>query len=658
MRGEPQSVEAESIEVAALRERIATLERDLDRHRRAEERLRRSASLLADAEQVADLGCWEWDVSGNTLSWSDELRRIYGLSVGDRVDGFEDYLARVHPQDRGRAQAKVERALRERSPFSFEERIVRPDGSVRVLRSAGTVLLDGQGHAARLCGVCQDVTEVRQAEAALHSIAENVPDVLARFDRQLRYVYVNRQIESRTGLRAEVFPGRTNAELGVPLDLVALWDGAALKAFESGQTVSIEFTCPIAIGPGYFEARMVPELGPSGEVETVLAVVRDVSERKRLEAELLLAQKMEAVGRLAGGVAHDFNNLLTVITGYADLLLLELAENDPRRTSAAEVKKAASRAAELTAQLLAFGRRSLVAPRVLDLNAAVIDAERMLCRLIGEDIDLNFHLGHRVGQVRMDPGQLVQVLVNLAANARDAMPRGGRLTVATCVVGPPGLPAGLTPGRYVALSVADTGEGMSEDVKARIFEPFFTTKEIGRGTGLGLASVYGIVLANGGHVEVDSAPGAGSTFRMYLPCCDALAEDQPQAEPARAGRGGETLLVVEDDEAVRAVIRLVLSQRGYTVLEASDAASATEVCGRHGGSVHLLVTDVVMPGAGGRELAERLTAHRPAMKVLYLSGYAADAVLRYGVQGTEVAFLQKPFTPQELALRVREILDG
>ncbi len=392
---------------------------------------------------------------------------------------------------------------------------------------------------------------------------------------------------------------------------------------------------------------------------------RDVTERRYLEEQVILAQKMEAVGRLAGGVAHDFNNILTAIGGYTDLLLADLPEHDPRRHDVEEIYQAAQRAAGLTQQLLAFSRRQIMQPKVVDLNALVTDIEKMLRRLIGEDILFATVLHPHVGNVRADPGKLEQVIVNLAVNARDAMPDGGRLTIETRNVELDEAYAAehpsVAPGRYVLLSVSDTGIGIDEETRAHIFEPFFTTKARGKGTGLGLATVYGIVNQTGGHIWPCSEPGRGTTMRVYLPRIDVPADpiERPEVVAPQALRGGETILLVEDEEPVRSVTRQLLERNGYTVFEAPDGPSALGLVGGENGVVQfdLLLTDVVMPGMSGRELADHLRVNRPDLTVLFMSGYTDDAVVRHGMLEPGLAYLEKPFRPPALLRKVRDALD-
>lgn len=400
-----------------------------------------------------------------------------------------------------------------------------------------------------------------------------------------------------------------------------------------------------------------------GKPLRVIGIVSDISERKRLEEQLLQAQKMESIGRLAGGIAHDFNNLLTAILGYAELAEAELSEDHPAQNFLGNVRKASERAAALTSQLLAFARKQVVEPRPADLNALLLNMEPMLRRLIGEHIELVLRIKNDLGVVRVDPNQFGQVVMNLAVNARDAMSEGGKLTLETAHVT---LDRSYTdthldviPGEYVLFAVSDTGIGMTDNVKAHLFEPFFTTKEPGKGTGLGLATCYDIVKQCGGHIWAYSEPGHGSTFKIYLPRVDAVAEttDATSEGRNRLLRGTETLVLVEDESLVRNIAATVLRDLGYTVLEAANGNEALSVMQHYTEPIHLLVTDVVMPQMGGRELAEKVQALYPGLRLLYTSGYTDDAVVLHAVLESEQAFLQKPFTPAALARKVREVLE-
>jgi len=399
------------------------------------------------------------------------------------------------------------------------------------------------------------------------------------------------------------------------------------------------------------------------------SVKAELAERERAEAalrkseeQLRQAQKMEAIGRLSGSVAHDFNNLLSVILSYSDLLLTDLKPIDPLRSDIESIRRAGERAADLTRQLLAFSRQQVLAPRVVELNSVLHESEKMLRRLLGEDIEVVTHYARDLARVKVDPGQIDQVLLNLVINARDAMPEGGKLTIETKQVelddSYTSEHFGVARGPHVMLAVSDTGVGMDQATQARIFEPFFTTKEIGKGTGLGLSTVFGIVKQSGGHIWVYSEPGGGSTFKIYFPATEAEDSEQPEPIQPISLHGTETILLVEDQDEVRRVAQAILRRYGYHVLEARNAGEALLTCERHPRSIQLLLTDVVMPQLSGRELAERLAAVRPEMKVLYMSGYTENVIVHHGILDSGIAYLQKPIVPDLLARRVREVLDS
>ncbi len=393
-----------------------------------------------------------------------------------------------------------------------------------------------------------------------------------------------------------------------------------------------------------------------------LTVLTDVTVRRHLEEQLRQAQKMEAVGMLAGGVAHDFNNLLTIISGYSQLILNSLQSGDPNLHSAEQIMKAGERAAALTSQLLAFSRRQALQPRVLDLNKLVTAMSPMLRRLIGEDIDLEFALRPELGMISADPGQIEQIVMNLVVNARDAMPKGGTITIETANVAIDEsyslrrLP--VKAGPYTMIAVSDNGSGMDEIAQERLFEPFFTTKVSGRGTGLGLSSVYGIVKQSGGTINVYSVPNSGTSMKIYFPRVDRPVALESEIPQQMAARGTETILVVEDDDMVRHLVRETLNRSGYRILDAEGPLEARRISETYRGKIHLLITDVVMPKVSGRELAAQLTAGRTDLKVLYMSGYTDSAIVNTGILRKEVSFLQKPFTPSTLMTKVREVLES
>jgi len=531
--------------------------------------------------------------------------------------------------------------------------------------------LDEGGNVVGIIGFSVDITERKRAEEALREseehfrrFIENVPVGVYRTTPDGRVLMANSALLRMLGydswqeLASRNLEG-DSFEAGYPRSafreqieregevggLEAAWkrrDGSVVFVRESARTFRTD----------------------AGRVLYYDGIVEDVTERRRLEEQLRQAQKMEAVGRLAGGVAHDFNNLLTVIIGYSDLLLEKLSAGDGMRPPVEEIKKAADRAASLTRQLLAFSRKQMLQPQLLDLNRLLTNVDEMLRRMIGEDIELVTHLPSGLGRVKADPGQIEQVIMNLAVNARDAMPQGGQLTLEAANVeldsSYVSSHESVLPGHYVMIAMSDTGIGMDAETQAHIFEPFFTTKGQGKGTGLGLAMTYGIVRQSEGHIWVYSEPGKGTTFKVYLPRIDQAVEViAPTNAPVdKLSLGCETILLVEDEEAVCSLVRGVLESRGYDVLEAKGAYDALEIGGRHKKHIHLLLTDVVMPQVSGRELAEHLAPLHPETKVLYMSGYADHAVVHHGLLEPGTVFLQKPFTPDALARKVREVLDG
>ena len=528
-------------------------------------------------------------------------------------------------------------------------------------------LLDGGLR--RVGGMAWDITARKRAEDALRlrdRAIRAATQGLIITDPGLPdnpMIYVSPGSERMTGYGADEVLGR-NCRMfqGDGTDPAAVT--RLREAIRTGEPCTVEMLNYRKDGTSFWnELSISPVRDADGQLTHFVGVQSDVTARRNLEEQFRQAQKMEAVGQLAGGVAHDFNNMLTIINGYSDLLLQKLQPDDPNRELVAEIHEAGERSAGLTRQLLAFSRQQILAPRVLDLNEVAADADKMLRRLIGEDIRLTTTLAPGLWPVRVDPGQVEQVLLNLAVNARDAMPTGGRLTVETRNVVLDESYArshqDARAGPNVLLSVSDTGVGMPPQVAARVFEPFFTTKEVGKGTGLGLATLYGIVRQSGGHVNVYSEVGVGTTFKVYLPRVESDAgESDAGPVPMPPTPGTETILLVEDEAGVRTLARRVLIKCGYAVLEAADGAAAVRVMDGHPGPIHLLVTDVVMPGVGGQVVAERVSERHPGVRVLFVSGYTDDAVIRHGVLGNGVNFLQKPFSPAALAAKVREVLDA
>jgi PAS domain S-box-containing protein len=631
---------------------------DLSEQKHASEQLRRSEEQLTRIlETVAD-GIVIVDRDGRVTFANRAAEALLGLGRPATPGlAFGEPGWRITAVDGGPLppdELPAARVLATGAPvFGVEHALERPDGRV-VLSVNAAPLRSATGEVEGVVASVRDVTAANQAADQLRfqaTLLDAVGELVAATDPGGTLTYWNRHAERLTGWSAEeaagrsvldlAATGRSAGDLTVLLGRVARrepWSGEMELARRDGSTF-----------PAFVSGA--PILGRAGEVVGVVGAASDLTEVKRLEQQLQQAQRMEAVGRLAGGVAHDFNNLLTGIRGYASLVMDELPAGDPLRADVEEIVKASERAAALTRQLLAFSRKQVLQPRVLDLGAVVGGMERMLARLIGEDVALEFSREPGLGRVRADPGQVEQVLLNLAVNARDAMPGGGTLRVELRNAGHPTL------GSCVLLRVADTGTGIAGDVLPHVFEPFFTTKEVGRGTGLGLSTVYGIVAQSGGRVEVRSEPGAGTTFEIALPRVEPEAEEDPRASAVPRAARGETILYVEDEDAVRALGTRTLRRLGYTVLETRDGEEALRASERHGGAIDLLLTDVVMPRMGGRELADELAGRHPGMRVLYVSGYTADVVARHGVVEDGRGFLEKPFSPALLAERVREALD-
>jgi PAS domain S-box-containing protein len=637
--------------------------RDITDHNRAERKFRSLVQNSSDLIMTIDAG-------GILRYVSPSVERILGAR-GEELRA-QTIFSYVHPDDRDRFRSFFARILRQPGLCNEEGyRLRHSDGSWVELWVVGTNLL----HDSSVQGIvvnCRDVSAQTQAEKArveaetrYRTLVEQLATVtyIARLGLHGEWLYVSPQIQTILGFS----PSEWLADPGLWISRVHPEDRPIVEAAEEG-TLSAK--------PFRAEYRMFRRDGSVIWVNDTAAVVADndggallhgiivdVSERKHLETQLRQAQKMQAVGRLAGGIAHDFNNLLTVIMGYAQSLLERRnPSEDAVHRSAEHIRSAADRAAVLTRQLLAFGRRQMLDPRVLNLNSVISEMDKIVRRLIRENIEIITRTGAGLGSVKADPAQIEQVILNLIINARDAMPEGGVLTIETANVdfeqGYADENIQMRPGRYVMLAVSDTGTGMDAETQARIFEPFFTTKETGKGTGLGLSTVYGIVEQSGGYIWVYSEPGHGSTFKSYLPRVDQPAQAvlRPTIESSAAG-GTERILLVEDDRMVRELAQSILSTCGYSVLAPERVDDVESVCRHYPGRVDLLLTDVVMPGISGRDLASRMTSLRPDMKVLYMSGYTDDAIVHKGLVDPGIWFLPKPFTPAGLASKVREVLD-
>ena len=646
---------------------MLAVSRDITDRVQAVEELRDSKRKLEDAQQLGHIGYWDHDLEGDRIVWADETYRILGLEKGSVPATAATLRAVIHPDDRQRQAEATAKAQSGDCRYDIEYRVVRPDGEVRTVRSLGDVVRDNSGRLCRAFGIVQDITELKSVESELrashgmlNAIVEGTTDAVFAKDTAGRYLMMNTAGARFLGKPVEEIIGRTDAELYSP-GIAQSFIESDRQVLESGKSSTFEEEHTVEGTTRMYVVTKSVHRDWSGHVIGLVGISSEVTELKGLEKQFREAQKMEAVGRLAGGVAHDFNNLLTVINGHSEMVLNDLPRDHPDRESLLEIRKAGDRAAALTHQLLAFSRNQILLPRVVNLNATLRELVKLLCRLIGEDVDLQFIPDEQLGMTKVDPMQLDQAIINLAVNARDAMPDGGRLRIETrnVLVDPADgkTRPDIGPGQYIAVSVSDTGHGMDKATGARVFEPFFTTKKLGKGTGLGLAMVYGFVKQSGGHIEMQSKVGQGTTFTIHLPQSFESDTVREKQLALRSPVGVETILLVEDEEAVRNLCRVVLESRGYTVLEARDGKEGLSIAQSYNGTIHLLLSDLIMPRASGREIAEELGSLRPEMRVLFMSGYTDEANLPGTVNKLRGRFLQKPFTPGDLAQKVRDLLD-
>jgi len=645
---------------------VICIYRDTTERKLSERALRASKSRyrVLFEENLAGILCTNFD--GDVLECNEAFARMLGYTSSAEASSLKSpqFYYRVSDRDEILARLREQKALTQQE-ICFR----RKDGSpVWILANMSLVESTDLAGAPTIVGTTVDISERKRSREALResqqrfaAFMRHLPGVAFMKNRQGQYVFYNEAAQGLFHLDPDEFLGKTDDEVW-PKEYANRFVANDLEVTRSKKLAENVEPIPHKHGVHHWLIYRFPILDENDEVQFIGGVGVDITERRQLEDQLRQSQKMEAVGRLAGGVAHDFNNLLTVISGYGHMILRDLPGEDPLHGCVEEVLKAASRATSLTNQLLAFSRRQVIQPKVLDLNALVANMDRMLRRVIGEHIELETVLRPGLGSVRADAGQLEQVIINLAVNARDAMPEGGKLSIQTGnveVARSSRLHADVRPGSYVRLTVADTGKGMDAEIMVHLFEPFYTSKETGKGTGLGLSTVYGIVKQSGGEVVVESKPGRGATFTIYLPRITepSLTAPLTEAEPAvRAGT--ETLLLVEDELGVRQLVCEMLQRLGYRILQASGGAEAFRLFEQHQGSIDLLITDVIMPQMSGRELAQRLKVLQPSLKVLYISGYTDDMLAHHGVLESNVFLLQKPFAPDELAKKLREVLDA
>ncbi len=673
-RPEPHEWTENEIETAEMvAQQIAVVVRQTRALRQEKELAGRLLSLMNNVPGVTYRGLRNWAI---TLVGA-EVERLTGYAAEAFLRGDVSWKDIIHPYDLPGIKMQFRKAVAERrSVLRVEYRIIRKNGNLCWLEDRRQIFYRPDGSFEYVDGLLLDITDRKRAEEELRAMNQTLqalfdasPLSIIALDKEGRVTMWNRAAERTFGWTREEVIGLHDPI--VPPDKMGEFHLLHDRVIREGGFSGVEIRRRKKGGePVDVSLSTATMRDAEGKVVGIMSVMMDITERKRVEEalkqseeQLLQAQKMEAVGRLAGGVAHDFNNLLTAIRGYADLLLQRLDEDFPYRKDVEEILKAGERASSLTQQLLAFSRKQVMVPHVLDLNEVVENMEDMIRRMIGEDIDLVTLLRPGLWSVKVDRGQIEQVVMNLVVNARDAVDRGGKITIETGNVlfdqdylyrHPV-----VVPGAYAMLAVSDTGCGMDEETKARLFEPFFTTKEMGKGTGLGLSTVYGIVKQSNGYIWVYSELHRGSVFKIYLPRHDSPAgKEKPDPRSAEVPKGSETILLVEDDELVRTLARDVLRGHGYTVLEAHDGADAMGVAVSHRGRIHLLVTDVVMPNMGGQEVAAALSHLHRDMKVLFMSGYADDAIERQGILSPGTRLLQKPFRIDALLRKVREVLDG
>jgi PAS domain S-box-containing protein len=641
---------------------------DVTDQRKAERAVKSTDERLRFVAKATTDVIWDWNIVTNALVWNDSVETVFGHKQNQIYPEIQWWHDHLHPEDRSRVIAGINTALEDgRTNWSDQYRYQRVDGTYANVVDRGYVARDHTGAALRMIGAMTDVTERTRSEAAIRFQAQllnAVQQAVVATDPEGTVIFWNKFAENLYGWTAEEAVGGTIEEL-TPSPFLRDHGAEIVERGTAGESWTGEFLVQGKSGKS-FPALLTtsPVLDEKGRVLGYVRVSIDLTERRNLEEQFRQSQKMDAVGRLAGGIAHDFNNLLTVIRLNTEIILDSFDATDPRSDDVKQIKSAAERASSLTRQLLAFSRKQILQPRVLDMNSVVGTVEPMLRRLIGEDITITSHCGAR-GYVVADPGQLEQILVNLVVNARDAMPQGGRISIETKNVNLDenytSEHAPVVAGRYVMLAVTDTGVGMTADTKEHAFDPFFTTKDPGKGTGLGLATVYGIVKQSGGYVWIYSEPAHGTALKLYFPEVSAAAAFGSAAEYQPAiktpNRGSETILLVEDEEAVRGLACRILERQGYRVIAAQHGRDAMEIATKEAGHIDLVLTDVVMPGMNGRGLVERLAGIRPSIKSLYMSGYTDDDIIRRGFIEPSKSFLQKPFTSEALLETVRKVLD-
>ncbi|MBS0012906.1 MAG: PAS domain S-box protein [Desulfobacterales bacterium] len=677
-----------SAEAITLGNRHVMLSMIYDRtgHKQMEDALRESEQRLSLALDAVSDGVWDWRTDTNSVYFSPRWYTMLGYKPYELPEIFETWRRLLHPADLPEAERVLYRHLKSAQPFQLEFRMKAKDGDFKWIFARGkTVEKDAQGNPLRMLGTHMDITGRKQAEKKLREseekyrrIAENITDVVWTTDLNLNPTFVSSSIQKLLGETPEEHMRRTMAEKYPPFYLDRIYQVLAEElekendpANDKDRSRLIELEHYKADGSTIWVSMNISAIRDENDnLVGLQGVTRDITERKKreqeqekLRAQLNQAQKMESVGRLAGGVAHDFNNKLSIINGYAEMAMETIDPSHPLQENIREIHTAGKKSADIVRQLLAFARKQTISPVLLDLNDTISSMLKMLQRLIGENINLAWHPGNNLCPVRIDPAQVDQIMANLAVNSRDAISDVGKLTIETsnivvdedyCRGNPEAIP-----GQYVMLTVSDDGCGMEKGVQDLLFEPFFTTKEIGKGTGLGLPTIYGIVKQNKGFINIYSEPGEGTTFKIYLPSHEEKKSSLQSAKEftGQIPTGTETILVVEDEKTILQMSRQMLERLGYTVQTSGKPSEALQISEEYDGEIDLLITDVVMPEINGRDLSVRLSKNRPGLKTLYMSGYTADVIAHHGVLGKGLKFIQKPFSLKDLAVKVREVLE-
>jgi two-component system cell cycle sensor histidine kinase/response regulator CckA len=644
--------------------------KDITDRMKSEEVLRESEERFRRVTDLTGQLIYDWDIPAGRITRAGRTEQIIGYTIESHGPFW--WEERVHPEDRARVTALLRQTMENRQPFVCEYRFRRADGTYIELEDSGAFIYTDSGEAIRMVGVMKDITEHKKAEAALRAseekyrfILNNMNDVVWQMTPDLRFTFISPAVEHLLGYKPEEIIQRPFVEFLTPVSLAFVKETVFARQQHARQGIrldTIAFECELVCKDGRVIAvdiQSTPVYGADGRLAGFQGMGRDITERKRLESQLQQSQKMEAIGTLAGGIAHDFNNILTTLMGYSSLLQMRLDKTDPLRSYVDQILSASQKGAGLTQSLLAFSRRQPATLTPLNVNDIIAGTQKLLARLLIEDIELKTFLTSGELVIMADATQMDQILFNLVVNARDAMPKGGTLTISTDVtemdtefIHSHGFG---TPGRYVKISISDTGMGMDKVTQAKIFDPFFTTKEVGKGTGLGLATVYGIVSQNGGYINVYSELGEGTTFHVYLPLTAfRTAEEKLASHPPL--KGHETILIAEDNEEVRQLMRDTLIQYGYKTIEAFDGQDAVDKF-KQFQNLDLVIIDSVMPKKNGREVYEEIRTIRPSMRVLFTSGYTKDVILDRGIEDREFDFISKPMSPVSLLKKIREILD-